>query len=144
MKTVSEELRAVLVEENLIGWSAIQTNRSGMNNVDLDMTNIADSIGTAATADLIIGITQTDELKAAGRFKWSIIKNRYGLNGQYRLVGVDYGKMRVFDLDDDDEDNPKPAPKINKEKIVDDMAVEALKSLRNTSSKGKKDIMGFE
>lgn len=144
MKTISEELRALFVEEVLVGWSAVQTNRSGMNNVDLDITNMADSVGTAATADLIIGITQTDELKAAGRFKWSIIKNRYGLNGQYRLVGVDYGKMRVFDLDEDDDDNPKPAPRINKDKIVDDMAVEALKALKNTSSKGKNSIMGIE
>lgn len=144
MKVVSEELRAVCVELGISGWSAVQTNRSGMNNVDLDITNIADSVGTAATADLIIGITQTDELKAAGRYKFSIIKNRYGINGQYRLVGVNYPRMRVFDLDEDDDDNPKPAPQINKGKIVDDMAVQALQSLRTTSTNKKKDVMGLE
>lgn len=145
MKTVSEEVRAVLVEESIVGWSAIQTNRSGMNNVDLDMTNIADSIGTAATADLIIAVMQTDELKAAGRYKWSIIKNRYGLNGQYRLVGVDYPKMRVYDIEDEEGNEVQhPDTKTQTTKIVDDMAVEALKSLRNTSTTKKKEIIGFD
>jgi len=145
MKTISEELRAVFVEESLVGWSAVQTNRSGMNNVDLDITNMADSVGTAATADLIIGITQTDELKCAGRFRWSIIKNRYGLNGQYRLVGVDYPKMRVYDIEDEEGNEVQhPDTKTQTTKIVDDMAVEALKSLRNTSTTKKKEIIGFD
>jgi hypothetical protein len=143
MKTVSEELRAVFVEENIIGVSAIQTNRSGMNNVDLDMTNIADSIGTAATADLIVAVTQTDEMKEAGRYKFSIIKNRYGLNGQYTLVGVDYPKMRVYDIEDEDDSMPN-TPKQGSTSITDDAVTLALSSFKGTTKKKQLDIIGME
>jgi replicative DNA helicase len=128
MKSISEELRAVAVEHDLVCWSAVQTNRNGLKSAELDLTDIADSVGTAATADLIIGVTTNDELREAGRFVWTILKNRYGINQQKLHVGVSFSKMRVYDIDNDEE------PKYKDSKpLVDDAAVAALSSIRNNS-----------
>lgn len=142
LKTISEELRAIAVEESLIVWSAMQVNRGGIKNVDLDVTDIADSIGTAATADLIIGLTTTDELKQAGRYSAMVIKNRYGLNQQKIYIGVNYPKMRIYDIEL--EDGETKTPQKPQTPIVDDMAAAALKSLRNHSRSKINNTIGIE
>jgi replicative DNA helicase len=43
-KAVSEELRALAVEYNLVMWTALQTNRSGYNTSDFDIDSISDCI----------------------------------------------------------------------------------------------------
>jgi hypothetical protein len=127
MKLVSEELRSVAQEYGFPIWSAVQTNRNGFKNVELELTDIADSIGTAATADLIIGITQNDELRMAGKFLWFILKNRYGLNDLKIYVGIDYGKMRLISLEDDRNESEIVRPK----NVVDEASVEVLKTMNN-------------
>lgn len=139
MKLVSEELRSVAQEYGFPIWSAVQTNRNGFKNVDLEMTDIADSIGTAATADLIIGIAQTDELKAAGKYIWFVLKNRYGLNDLKLYVGIDYNKMRLISLDDGENDKDLVQPK----NIVDQAAVEVL-SVVNSNRATKRKISGIQ
>lgn len=106
LKDISEELRAVAVEYSLPVVSAIQTNRQGFGSSDLDMTDIADSIGTAATADIIFGIVQTIEMREAGRYSFQLLKNRYGENSKKCPLGVNYPRMRVFDIEID-ETKPK-------------------------------------
>ena len=107
MKNVCEEMRGLAVELNIPIISATQTNRSGVNNTDLDYTHIAESMGVAATADFIIGISTTDDLKKAGQIIFKQLKNRYNdLNYRNKfLVGVDYGKMRLYNVDDNTNNN---------------------------------------
>lgn len=139
MKLISEELRAVAVEYGMPIWSAMQTNRNGFKNVELELTDIADSIGTAATADLIIGVTQNDELKEAGKFIWYILKNRYGLNDQKLFVGVDYPKMRIYGLESEEkEDLVKP------KNIIDDSSVQILKALEGNKKNKIDNLSGVE
>lgn len=97
VKRISEEVRSLAVEMVLPIVSAIQTNRGGFGDVEIDLTDISDSIGTAATADVIIGVTQSDDYRDAGKYSWIILKNRYGLNKKKTTVNVDYYKMRVYD-----------------------------------------------
>lgn len=139
MKLISEELRAVAVEYGMPIWSAMQTNRNGFKNVELELTDIADSIGTAATADLIIGVTQNDELKEAGKFIWYILKNRYGLNDQKLFVGVDYPKMRIYGLESEEkEELVKP------KNIVDDSSVQILRALESNKKSKIDNLSGVE
>lgn len=135
MKDISEELRAVMVEEDMVGLSAIQVNRSGFGVLDLDMTNISESIGTAATADLIIGVTQTDELKETNRYLWSILKNRYGLNGQKIFVGVNYPKMRVYDLNELETVTEKASSG-----SVDDAVADIMRTSKNNKERSRKAV----
>jgi len=118
-KKITEEVRGLAVELGIPIVSAIQTNRSGMGKEELDLTNVSDSIGTAFTADIMIGVTQPPELRAAGKYRWTLIKNRYGPNAVGVTVKVDYHKMRLTDdgiVTDEkiDSDNESSKEKIDK------------------------------
>lgn len=143
LKVVSEELRGIAVEESCPIVSAVQTNRGGMNSASIDLTDIADSIGITATADLIIGIVQTDEFKEAGKFCWLVLKNRYGINGYKVNVCVDYSKMRIF-ADENEEQNFNENKTPSTTTLVDDVAVEVIKSIKTEKKKRIADISGIE
>ncbi len=146
VKRISEELRALAVELGLPIVSAIQSNRAGFSSPEIDMTNISDSIGIAATADIIIAVTQSDELKALGKYRWVIIKNRYGLNNMSVSVCVNYYKMRVYE-DKDSIPEVKiitkntPLSETERKKNVDSV-VDDVKNILNkdTNDKFKKMI----
>ena len=107
MKNVCEEMRGLSVELNIPIISATQTNRSGVNNTELDYTHIAESMGVAATADFIIGMSTTEDLKKSGQILFKQLKNRYNDLNYYNkfLVGVDYGKMRLYNVNDNTNNN---------------------------------------
>lgn len=135
-KTISEELRAIAVEFGMPIVSAVQTNRGGFGNAELDLTDVADSVGTVATADIIFGVTQTQEMREAGRYTFLLLKNRYGENKKKRYIGVDYPKMRIFDLAEDDDD-VKDKPVESSDDIVDNL-------MKKDRTSGKKKIINFE
>lgn len=138
-KTISEELRAVAVEYGLPVVSAVQTNRGGFGNAELDMTDIADSIGTVATADIIFGVTQTQEMREAGRYTFLLLKNRYGENKKKCYIGVNYPRMRIYDIE---EDNKKTSKDINSN--IDDADDVVSNLLRQDKKNQKKKIINFD
>jgi archaellum biogenesis ATPase FlaH len=145
IKRISEELRGLATELAIPFISAVQTNRGGFGNVEIDLTDIADSIGTTATADLIIGVTQPDEFRTLNKFCWMILKNRYGLNKKKMSVLVDYFKMRISDDPDDLNSKDMPiSPEKQKESQVN-KAIETTNDLLNKDNKDKfKKIIDFE
>lgn len=145
IKRISEELRGLAVELGIPFISAVQTNRGGFGNSEIDLTDIADSIGTTATADLIIGVTQPDEFRNLNKFCWMILKNRYGLNKKKMSVLVEYFKMRISDDPDDLNIKDMPvSPEKEKDNIVN-KAIEVTNSLLNKDNKDKfKKIIDFE
>lgn len=128
-KRISEEIRGLAVESGLPVVSAVQTNRKGFGDSEIDLTDISDSIGTAATADVIIGVTQSQEYRSLGKYAWIVLKNRYGINKRKIVVSVNYFKMRVYQDDDDEgesngssvtEMSPRQSsPKENAKKVDD-------------------------
>lgn len=94
-KIISEELRGLAVETGIPIVSSNQTNRGGMNVSDFEITDVADSIGQTMTADIIIGVTQTEEMNQQGLYSFKILKNRYGGRYNRTLISVDYSKMRL-------------------------------------------------
>jgi len=98
IKTISEELRGLGMERAIPIVSSVQTNRGGFSEASLDLTDIADSIGTTFTSDIIFAVTQSEELRSAGQFCFILLKNRYGLNKIKCMVGVDYSKMRLYEI----------------------------------------------
>ena len=146
VKRISEEIRGMAVELGLPIVSAVQTNRGGFGDAEIDLTDISDSIGTAATADIIIGVTQSEEFRKMGKFNWIILKNRYGLNKHTFPVNVDYYKMRIYE--DSDGQTAETAASISKippsdkekQKAVDD-TVQDVKDVLNKDLKDKFDKM---
>jgi len=109
VKSIGAELRALAIVNNFACISAIQTNRAGISNSDVGMENVSESIGVAAIADWLCAIINTDELKQLKQIMCKQIKNRYRNVDEPNkfLVGVDYGKMRLFELE---ENNSKVKP----------------------------------
>ena len=140
MKIISEELRGLAVELGLPIVSAMQLNRGGFGAAEIDLTDIADSIGTTMTADVIFGATQTDELRAAGLYSFFLLKNRYGLNKLKFPIGVDYPKMRVYDVSEEIQED-KPVQPIN---IIDDASVKVHESIKNNKKIEKKKIIDID
>lgn len=102
VKVVAEELRGIGVDLNVPIVTATQTNRGGYGSGDVDMENVADSMGLPMTADLLIALIQTDELKQLGQYKIKQLKSRYDDMGRIPtfILGVDKPKMRLFDVED--------------------------------------------
>lgn len=103
IKNVAEELRGVGVDYNTRIVSATQVNRDGFGKSEIDMTNTSDSIGIPFTADYMVALWATEEMKKLDQVAFSQLKNRYGdlLNPAKMYVGRNFGKMRLYDLQGD-------------------------------------------
>lgn len=98
-KMISQDLRGLAVETGIPVVTSNQTNRGGINTSDFELTEVADSIGQTMTADIIIGITQTEELAQSNLYSFKMLKNRYGGRFGRALVGVEFARMRLYDVD---------------------------------------------
>jgi hypothetical protein len=102
VKSIGAELRALAINGNFACISAVQTTRAGVGNSDVDMSQTSESFGVPAIADWMCAIINTDELKQLKQMMFKQLKNRYkNLDEPNKfLSGVDYGKMRLFDLEE--------------------------------------------
>lgn len=106
VKSISEELRGLATEQNVLMWSATQTGRQGIGSSEVDMSDISESIGVAATCDFILAWIRTPELDESdtpgmGSAMLKIVKSRFGSTtcNLRHIVGVNYNTMTVYDLD---------------------------------------------
>jgi len=106
---ISEELRAIAQDYNVCVFSATQTNRSGMKEMDksgqIETDAIADSWGKVKTADLIISISRdgkniSQEVADMIEQKMTlyIAKNRSGVSFKSVKAKVDYNTMTLTDI----------------------------------------------
>ena len=87
--------------DNLFFANNILTHNSGANSSDIEMTDISESFGTAATADLLLAIISTEELDNMNQVMIKQLKNRYSdksINKRF-VVGIDRSKMRLYDVE---------------------------------------------
>lgn len=76
-----EELRGLAQELNCIMIVADQTNRGGLDEELVTISNIAEAYAKATVCDLIITVTRTAEDKMDGTGKFYIAKSRLGSDG---------------------------------------------------------------
>ena len=107
IKAIAEELRGLSVEFNLPIFTATQTNRSGAQSTDVELTDTAESYGLPATADFFFALTSTEELEAMGQLMIKQLKNRWNDLNYYKrfTVGIDRSKMRLFDVEESAQKN---------------------------------------
>lgn len=65
IKNICEDVRAMAQRNHWAVISLTQTNRSGMDASDLNMSNVSESSGLIATVDALFGIIQTNIMKAS-------------------------------------------------------------------------------
>ena len=101
VKAISEELRGLAVETNTTVLTATQTNRSGFNNSDIEMTEVSDSIGLIFTLDMLFALIRTEALDQANQVMFKQLKNRYSDLNQLPMfqMGIDRDHMRIYDFD---------------------------------------------
>ena len=102
VKSIAEEIRGLSMEFNVPIISATQTNRMGYGDSDVEITNISESFGLAATCDLALAIIVNEELDELGQIMFKQLKNRYNdvsINRRF-LIGIDRSKMKLYDLED--------------------------------------------
>lgn len=101
IKAIAEELRALATEFDVPIVSATQSNRDGANNSDVDITNISESFGLAATVDILLALISSDELVTLGQLMIKQLKNRYGDLNLHKsfMVGIDRSKMKLYNVE---------------------------------------------
>jgi archaellum biogenesis ATPase FlaH len=102
VKSIIEELRGLAMEKNVGIWTATQAIRSAAANSDINLTDVSESWAVAATADFLLGVTESDELKEQGRYFCKILKSRYAPikpSTSKFLIGVNKEKQKLFDLE---------------------------------------------
>lgn len=101
IKAIVEEMRGLAVEYDLPIMTATQANRQGIDNSEMEMTNVSESIGTVQTLDLLLAIISNDELENLGQVMIKQLKNRYNDLNYYKkfVLGIDRNKMRLFDVE---------------------------------------------
>lgn len=112
LKCLAEDLRAIAVKYNLLIITASQVGRSANDASDININDISESMGMAHTADSIIGIIQTEDMRIGelddetGRavsYYWlKILKIREGKNKDKKFrVNVIYEKMKLVEKTDE-------------------------------------------
>ena len=116
VKAIAEELRGLAVEFNIPVMTATQTTRSGYSNSDVDLTDTAESFGLPATADSMFALVNSEELEALNQLMVKQLKNRYTDPSKNRrfVIGVDRGKMRLYDVDESAQDLMDDKPIMDK------------------------------
>lgn len=102
-KYVAEELRAMAMERNVPVFTAVQSNRAGFRNSDVEVTEVGESWGIPQTADFMFALISLPELARNGHVMAKILKIRDGDDTKYSnkfLLGVDKSRATFFELDE--------------------------------------------
>ena len=95
IKHVSEQLRALSYTFECPIVTATQINRSGINENNPGVENISESIGLAATADVIMSIWQDEGDVDLGVIRLGMMKNRYGQFFSSTEMSIDYSTLTL-------------------------------------------------
>lgn len=101
VKAIAEELRGLAVEYNVAMVTATQSTRAGVQDGDLEMTDVSESFGTAATMDFMFAIIRTEELDQMGKLMIKQLKSRFNDVGYYRkfVIGIDISKFKLYSVE---------------------------------------------
>jgi len=102
IESIAQELRGLMQEMEMVGWTATQLTRDGMASSDPDMTDTGSSIGLPATVDFYVIVTTSDELEELMQYQARQVKNRYNNSTKNKrfVIGVDRAKQRLYNVDD--------------------------------------------
>jgi hypothetical protein len=111
-KYVSEELRNLAKELQILMVTASQLNRSAVEEVEFDHSHIAGGISKINTADNVFGIFTSRSMKERGKYQIQCMKSRSS-TGVGQKIDLEYNieTMRITDEGGEDGDGGSRAPK---------------------------------
>lgn len=120
LKSVSEELRALAIQQNVVLWTAAQLNREGMKSNDVDVGDTAESMGIPFTMDFILALIRTEETDALNQLTCKQLKNRYK-NLAYKprfVIGSDFDKQLFYDVNQSEQNLVIDEPVFDKGEVM--------------------------
>jgi len=96
--SVYEELRGMLGELQVPGWTASQSNRGAHEEEIIGAGNVAESYKKIMTGDFILSLSRKTEDKLAGTGRVHVMKNRFGPDGMTYPCAFDTscGKISIY------------------------------------------------
>lgn len=108
-KYVSEELRNLAKELNVLFVTASQLNRSAVEEIEFDHSHISGGISKINTADNVFGIFTSRSMRERGLYQIQLMKTRSSSGvGQKIELKFDVDTLRI--TDDGEDNNYKPQP----------------------------------
>ncbi len=105
-KYVSEELRNLAKELNVLMVTASQLNRSAVEEIEFDHSHISGGISKINTADNVFGIFTSRAMRERGKYQIQCMKSRSSTGvGQKVDLEYDIETMRITDAGGDDNSN---------------------------------------
>jgi len=105
-KYVSEELRNLAKELNVLMVTASQLNRSAVEEIEFDHSHISGGISKINTADNVFGIFTSRAMRERGRYQIQCMKSRSS-TGVGQKIDLEYNMetMRITDLGSDEQES---------------------------------------
>ncbi len=104
-KYVSEELRNLAMEKDLLFVTASQLNRGAVEEIEFDHHHIAGGISKIQTADNVVGIFTSNAMREKGRYQIQFMKTRSSSGVGTKVdLKFDPDTLRIVDLEEGDED----------------------------------------
>ena len=111
-KYVSEELRNLAKELNVLFVTASQLNRSAVEEIEFDHSHISGGISKINTADNVFGIFTSRSMRERGLYQIQLMKTRSSSGvGQKIELKFDVETLRI--TDDGEDTGYKPQPSAN-------------------------------
>jgi len=95
LESIYEELRAIMQENKCVGWTASQTNRTGLNQEIITMQSISEAFNKCFIADFIFSVSRTAEDKQKNGGRIYIAKNRNGPDGLVFSIFMDTANVDI-------------------------------------------------
>jgi len=111
-KYVSEELRNLAKEFNILMVTASQLNRAAVEEIEFDHSHIAGGLSKINTADNVFGIFTSRAMRERGRYQIQLMKTRSS-SGVGQKIDLEYNMetLRIIDAGEDEQAN-KPQSSI--------------------------------
>ena len=107
-KYVSEELRNLAKELDVVLVTASQLNRGAVEEIEFDHSHIAGGISKINTADNVFGIFTSRAMRERGKYQLQLMKTRSSSGvGQKVDLEFDIDSLRIKDFSDDPNYKPK-------------------------------------
>ena len=135
-KYVSEELRNLAKELNVLLVTASQLNRAAVEEVEFDHSHISGGISKINTADNVFGIFTSRAMKERGRYQIQCMKSRSS-TGVGQKVDLEYNieTMRITDLGEDEQQS---SGFVKKNNVLD--SIKATSTFKKPESSDDEDV----
>jgi hypothetical protein len=111
-KFVSEELRNLAMEKNVVCVTAAQLNRGAVEEVEFDHSHISGGLSKIQTADNVFGIFTSRAMRERGKYQIQLMKTRSSSGVGMKIdLEFDVDTLRITDAGEDGQGDGDYRPK---------------------------------